>query len=239
MTETDDTLIDRITDRLVTAVAIGEFLPGTRLPAERDLARSLGVGRTTTRAALERLVDRGILEKQRGRTGGSFVREEWPASESAAVTRWLEDQWPQLVDATIAGTHLHGAIARLAAASRTEADIDLMRARLDDFLAAESGAGRQQADSLLHLAIIDAAHNETLATLVREHEGRLSIVAPAHLWGDSDSRPAMEERAAREHADLVAAIADGRVEDAGRIAQHHVEIDLELLDAARQRALAR
>lgn len=239
MTETDDTLIDRITDRLVTAVAIGEFLPGTRLPAERDLARSLGVGRTTTRAALERLVDRGIVEKQRGRTGGSFVREEWPASESAAVTRWLEEQWPQLVDATIAGTHLHGAIARLAAAARTPEDIDRMRSRLDGFLTAASGADRQRADSLLHLAIIDAAHNDTIATIVKEHERRLTIVAPAHLWGDSDSRPAMEQRAMREHADLVEAIAAGRVEDAGRIAQHHVEIDLELLEAARRRALAR
>lgn len=239
MTETDDTLIDRVTDRLVTAVAIGEFLPGTRLPAERDLARSLGVGRTTTRAALERLVDRGILEKQRGRAGGSFVREEWPLSESAAVARWLEDQWPHLMDATIAGTHLHGAIARLAAVSRTDDDIAMMTTRLDAFLDADSGADRQRADSLLHLAIMDAAHNTTLASLIREHESRLSIAAPAHMWGDPESRPAMEARAAREHADLVDAIVEGRAEDAGRIAQHHVEIDLDLLGAVRRRMLAR
>lgn len=247
MTETDgtrpeetlseETLIDRITDRLITAVAIGEFLPGTRLPAERDLARSLGVGRTTTRAALERLVGRGILEKQRGRSGGSFVREEWPTSEVAAVARWLEQQWPQLVDAAIAGTQLHGAIARLAAANRTSDDIAQLEAHLDGFDQAQTGADRQQADSLLHLAIIAAAHNDSLSAIVLEHERRFTVVAPAHLWGDAASRPAMEERAAREHAELVAAIADGRVDDAGRIAQHHVEIDLELLDAVRRRTL--
>ena len=233
----DETLIDRITDRLITAVAIGEFLPGTRLPAERDLARSLGVGRTTTRAALERLVSRGILEKQRGRAGGSFVREEWPTSEVAAVARWLEEQWPQLVDAAIAATHLHGAVARLAAINRTQDDIDLLRSHLDGFHRAETGAARQHADSLLHLAIISAAHNDTLSAIVREHERRFTIIAPAHLWGDAESRPAMEERAAREHAQLVDAIADGRTDDAGRIAQHHVEIDLELLEAVRRRAL--
>lgn len=237
MTETDETLIDRTTDRLITAVAIGEFLPGMRLPAERDLARSLGVGRTTMRAALERLVGRGILEKQRGRSGGSFVREEWPTSEVAAVARWLEEQWPQLVDAAIAGTHLHGAVARLAAANRTPDDIVEMRTHLDGFHRAETGADRQHADSLLHLAIIAAAHNDTLSDIVREHERRFTIVAPAHLWGDAASRPAMEERAAREHAELVDAIAEGRADDAGRIAQHHVEIDLELLDAVRQRAM--
>ena len=32
------TRVDEITDRLVTAIAIGEYLPGARLPVERDLA---------------------------------------------------------------------------------------------------------------------------------------------------------------------------------------------------------
>lgn len=34
--------VDEITDRLVTAIAIGEYLPGARLPVERELAASLG-----------------------------------------------------------------------------------------------------------------------------------------------------------------------------------------------------
>ncbi|MBI5160086.1 MAG: GntR family transcriptional regulator, partial [Micrococcales bacterium] len=47
--------VDDIEDRLVTAVAIGEYLPGSRLPAERELAAALGAGRMTVRAALTRL----------------------------------------------------------------------------------------------------------------------------------------------------------------------------------------
>src|SRR5258708_31045784 len=43
--------VDEITDRLITAIAIGEYLPGARLPVERDLATSLGAGRMTVRAA--------------------------------------------------------------------------------------------------------------------------------------------------------------------------------------------
>ncbi|WP_413783438.1 winged helix-turn-helix domain-containing protein, partial [Mycolicibacterium obuense] len=53
------TRVDEVTDRLVTAIAIGEYLPGARLPGERDLAAYLGAGRMTVRAALARLVDRG------------------------------------------------------------------------------------------------------------------------------------------------------------------------------------
>src|SRR6478672_7374334 len=49
--------VDEITDRLITAIAIGEYLPGARLPVERDLAASLGAGRMTVGAALARLDD--------------------------------------------------------------------------------------------------------------------------------------------------------------------------------------
>ncbi|HYO01971.1 MAG TPA: winged helix-turn-helix domain-containing protein [Mycobacterium sp.] len=69
------TRVDDITDRLITAIAIGEHLPGARLPVERDLAAALGVGRMTVRAALARLVERGLLETRRGRGGGSYVVE--------------------------------------------------------------------------------------------------------------------------------------------------------------------
>src|SRR4051812_50175272 len=65
--------VDEITDRLITAIAIGEYLPGARLPVERDLAASLGAGRMTGRAALARLVERGLLETRRGRGGGEVL----------------------------------------------------------------------------------------------------------------------------------------------------------------------
>ena len=90
MAETDDaSLVDRVTQRLITAVAVGEFLPGTRLPAERDLSPLLGVGRTTGRAALDDLATRGLIEKRRGRAGGTFVAEDGPASIVVGVDAWF------------------------------------------------------------------------------------------------------------------------------------------------------
>jgi len=38
--------------------------PGTRLPAERDLARELGVGRARIRRALHHCQDLGLLENR-------------------------------------------------------------------------------------------------------------------------------------------------------------------------------
>lgn len=227
---------DDVTDRLVTAIAVGEYLPGARLPSERELASSLGVGRMTVRAAIGRLVDRGLLETQRGRTGGSFVVEQWTASSAAAVHRTLEDRWDDLRDRCEAIARLHGALCRAAAEARTPEQVQEVRARLADYAAAPSGLAKQQADSGLHLAIVDAAGNRTLVRVLRELEAALSIGAPAHLWGEPGGRRAMEERAMHEHEALVDAIEDGRADDAESIARRHVGIDLELLEAARRRA---
>lgn len=231
--------IDEITDRLVTAIAVGEYLPGSRLPAERDLAVSLGVGRMTVRAAIARLVDRGLLETQRGRTGGSFVVEQWPATSSDVVRRTLDARWDELRDRCDAIARLHGAICRAAAEARTDADVEQLGLLLGAYRDAETGRPRQQADSLLHLAMIEAARNRTLAAVLQRLEAELSIGAPAHLWGEPAGMRAMEQRALGEHEALVAAIADGRGDDAEAIARKHVGIDLELLEAARARAATR
>ena len=55
------------------AVTSGRLGPGTRLPAERDLAARLGVSRMTLRRALDSLERRGLVRRRIGRTGGTFV----------------------------------------------------------------------------------------------------------------------------------------------------------------------
>lgn len=227
---------DEVTDRLVTAIAVGEYLPGARLPAERDLAASLGVGRMTARAAIARLVERGLLETQRGRTGGSFVVDQWPDSSSSTVRRTLDEGWDDLRDRCDAIARLHGAICRAAAEARTADDVVVLRARLQDYRDGASGREKQQADSRLHQAMIAAAHNRTLAAVLHDLEAALSIGAPAHLWGEPSGMRAMEQRAVHEHDALVAAIVDGRADDAEELARRHLGIDLELLEAARSRA---
>lgn len=221
-----------VLERLVTAIATGQYLPGSRLPPERDLAAALGAGRMTVRAALAQLTRRGLIETRRGRSGGSFVLQQWPDSSTEIVGRTLAASYAQLTDLCDAIARLHGAVCRAAAEHRSEQDLDRIGRALDRYAGAASGLASQQADSDLHVAIIDAAHNDTLRTVLRDLEGQLSIGAPAHLWGGPEGMPAMEARALREHRDLVAAIGDGRQDAAEAIARAHVAIDLELLTAA-------
>lgn len=223
---------EAVTERLVTAIAVGEYLPGTRLPSERDLATLLGVGRVTVRQALEALGARGLLTTRRGRTGGSFVTEQWQPSSLAAVLRTLRARADDLRDGIEAVGGLHGAIARAAAERRTAGDIELMRQRLLEYRDAESGRAAQDADARLHQAIAASAHNRALLRVLHALEVDVSMAAPRHLWGIPDGRRAMELRALGEHEAIVAAIADQRADDAERLARQHVRIDQELLDRA-------
>ncbi|MGB3485292.1 MAG: GntR family transcriptional regulator [Mycobacterium sp.] len=228
--------VDEVTDRLVTAIAIGEYLPGGRLPVERELAEALGVGRMTVRAALARLVERGLLETRRGRGGGSYVLDQWPESSTPAVARTLTLRFDELRDRSEAIARLHGAVCRAAAESRTNADIKTLTARLQDYSDAESGLNAQLADGRLHLAIMDAAHNATLKQLLVTLESSNGVGTSTHRWGDAATMRDMEARAMEEHTQLVDAIADGRGDDADAIARAHLTIDLEHISAAMRRA---
>jgi DNA-binding FadR family transcriptional regulator len=80
---------ERIAERLVTAIALGEFVPGQRLPAERDLAAMLEVSRTTVREALQRLQAAGYVTARRGRGGGTFVQTGQGADSDEMIRRTL------------------------------------------------------------------------------------------------------------------------------------------------------
>jgi GntR family transcriptional regulator, transcriptional repressor for pyruvate dehydrogenase complex len=232
------TRVDEITDRLITAIAIGEYLPGTRLPVERELAQSLRVGRMTVRAALARLVEQGLLETRRGRGGGSYVVDQWSASSTGAVVRTLGTHMGELRDRCDAICRLQGSVARAAAECRTDADVLRLRGTFEDYRDAATGLAAQQADSRFHLAIMDAAHNDVLKQVLLDLLATVSIGAPAHLWGESDTMRSRELRALDDHAALVDAISEGRGDDADALSRAHGAIDFEVIVAAMERANA-
>lgn len=84
----DVTAIDAVFERLLCDIVKGVHPAGTRLPAERELARQLGASRPTLREALRRLGGWNLLEPRRG--SGIVVRpyRDWSIEVFAAYLRY-------------------------------------------------------------------------------------------------------------------------------------------------------
>lgn len=66
----------RIFNALKQQILNGRYLPGQRIPAERELCEQFGVSRITARHALRLLTEQGMLDRHPGR--GSYVRSARP-----------------------------------------------------------------------------------------------------------------------------------------------------------------
>lgn len=66
-------LTEQVIERIKSYIDVNDLHPGMKLPAERDLAKSLGVSRTVTREAVRALEATGILNVQPGL--GIFVSQ--------------------------------------------------------------------------------------------------------------------------------------------------------------------
>jgi GntR family transcriptional regulator len=66
-------LYKEVKEKLIQALAVGEWAPGGKIPVEGDLARRYGVGIATVRAAVSELEAAGILSRKQGK--GTFVSE--------------------------------------------------------------------------------------------------------------------------------------------------------------------
>lgn len=85
--ETETTAIDAVFERLLADIVKGVHPAGTRLPAERELARQLGASRPTLREALRQLGEWKLVEPRRG--SGIVVRpyRDWSIEVIAAYLR--------------------------------------------------------------------------------------------------------------------------------------------------------
>lgn len=81
-----------IAERLRSRIENEEVKAGDRLPTERDLVEEFGVARMTIRHALDLLQLEGLIDRKRGRTGGTFIRAVPPVMEMTRIEGFL----PQL-----------------------------------------------------------------------------------------------------------------------------------------------
>jgi GntR family transcriptional regulator, uxu operon transcriptional repressor len=156
-----DRLYRKIARQLSELIAAGEFLPGQRLPAERELARQLGVSRPSVREALIALEIEGRVEVRVG--SGVFV-----AQHPAPVAAEPADEGEGPFELLRARSAVEGETAALAAREATDAEVAEIQAAVEALGRHPAGVpGGEDADRAFHLAIASATHNGPLLAVVQ------------------------------------------------------------------------
>ncbi|MEO3935711.1 GntR family transcriptional regulator [Dermatophilaceae bacterium Soc4.6] len=213
---TVQTVGDEVVDRLLAAIALGEFVPGERLPAEREMARLLGVSRTTVRVALARLREAGVVDVRRGRAGGAFVTQSWQPASAAAVGRTLVPRRAEIEELGDLRCRYEEMVARTAAEVRTRAGAEELRSLLEAFVRARTPQDQHRTDMAIHEGVLRATGNPQMAAISRDLLTRTSLGLAIEPYD-----PDFYGQAVIEHSALVSAVVEGRVDDAGVIAREH------------------
>jgi GntR family transcriptional repressor for pyruvate dehydrogenase complex len=151
-------LYEQVADQIGDLIRGGEFQPGQRLPAERDLAKSLGVSRPVLREAMVALEIAGLVEVRTG--SGAYVR--LPDEEKATLNAGHSP-----TDVLNARMIVEGETAALAAANASTHDIDAAADAIRQMVA-DHDAGRpwSAADLAFHVAVAYGSRNAVLAMIV-------------------------------------------------------------------------
>jgi GntR family transcriptional repressor for pyruvate dehydrogenase complex len=209
---------------LGTAIRLGVFALGERLPPERELAERLKVGRATLREAIGALREAGLVTTSRGRTGGTVVVYRGPGEVDGAVPVRCTSE--EIADALAFRRVVEPGAAQLAAAADLTAE---QRGWLSAALAAAAtssteGGARRVADSRLHLAIATLSGSAMVVEAVTQAQARLS-----ELLAAIPVLRANIEHSDAQHEVLVAAVLRGDPDGARRVMEEHCDATSALL----------
>lgn len=214
------TAFEETVERLGTAIKLGLLPPGTRLPAERELCRKLGIARSTLRQALLALGQTGHLQATRGRRGGTFVAHPQPPGD--APSEELLAQWPEVCDSRMA---LEVGVAVLAAQRATPEAIDALAVLVGEM---ERQVGDypsyRRTDVRFHVGLAECTVSSRLIAAMTATQGEMTDLI-SHI-----SHPEEVLRAANDqHRRLVRALRAHDGTRAARIMSEQVEATMHIL----------
>ncbi|MCE7011053.1 FCD domain-containing protein [Kibdelosporangium philippinense] len=148
--------LDTVRARIALAVELGLLQPGEPLPPGPEIARALGVGEPTVRRALESLCADGVLERRRGRGGGTLVAANPVRGTVAEINAYTDAtaEVHELIDHRLA---LESGLVHLAALRRSDADVVALHELVDGMENAHCWAEFHDLDARFHRTVIAAS----------------------------------------------------------------------------------
>ncbi len=209
---------ENVQNHILDRIHKGDLISGDRLPPERELASSLGVGRSAVREALRSLEMSGILSFKRGVGGGAFIRESGSEGIEASIRSMLILGRLPLTALLEVRASLLGQCARLGAQRGNKQDFARLDRNIDELERCiatykDQSAAIAPATEFYRLAA-RASHNPLMILLV---DALADLVA--EMLSELKHRPRIDSVTARR--EMVAAMREGRADDAARVIRTH------------------
>jgi len=206
-------------DRLRREIHLGKYVPGDKLPPQRQLACKLGVSLMTLREALRILEAEGYLTMRRGATGGAIItasRESVEVLQERLRSRIDEfAEWMEFREA------VEAAAARLAAGRISAQEIAGLRTTLAQIGGEADVQSFRSADSAFHLGLAQASRNQLIRQAVEDARAAMFLAFDAvpHL--------VVLESTVSAHERILAAVAAHDRSQAERSMAEHIRTSWE------------
>jgi DNA-binding FadR family transcriptional regulator len=203
---------------LVDSLRTGRLKSGDRLPPERSLSETYGIGRTVVRRVLAELKERGIITQSVG--SGTYIAPGVQArlEQADPTPTALHTSPAELMEARVL---VEPAVIELVIRHATAADILRMEECCERAEAAQTLEEFELWDGALHQAVADATHN----TFVKSVFKLMNAVRDQGDWGILKKRSVTPERRLHyqlEHRELVAALKQRDAEHARKLLTTHL-----------------
>lgn len=209
---------EEVAEQLRRGIALRIVGVGGALPPERDLARQFRVGRSTVQKAIGLLEAEGLVERRRGRGGGTFLVDSGgPDGDAARLVQSLRGNRAEIEEALTFRLAVEPAAAALAALTSAGEELGAIRAAAAGAAAARSDSDFMEHDTAFHLAVGRASGNRFFAEGIE----RLRLVLNDVLAALPDSE-AWHSWSREEHDWVVAALARRDAETAREAMAAHV-----------------
>jgi GntR family transcriptional regulator, transcriptional repressor for pyruvate dehydrogenase complex len=193
---------DEVYEQIAKLIRNGRFPPGTRLPAERELAAQINASRQTVREALYRAELAGLIEVRHG--AGSFVRSAKASEIEKPVLELIAMQADRIGEVFELRRLIEGWCCAQAARRARKADLGALRERLGRMRAlALTDPAWEENDLQFHVAIARSTGNPVATRIIELLRESFSA-----LYRLKDVIPNLEDKELvwRHHRDVYDAI---------------------------------
>jgi GntR family transcriptional regulator, transcriptional repressor for pyruvate dehydrogenase complex len=219
-------IVDQVFEQIQDLIYKGQLKPGEQLLPERELAEALGVGRNSVREAINKLIDRQLIENRQGL--GTFVRKPEPGQQDNPLSTVIgEDISAQELLEFRLGLECNAAV--LAARKATSEDIVYLNSVMDEMRQmVKQGSMGHEEDVRFHMGIAFATKNRVHIHMMKRFYDLLYYgIWKSHMYLYQE-KPNLEEILS-QHAKILQSIRDHDTHMAYDIMRDHIRFVMEFL----------